>query len=253
MPIGPLAISFLVFVLIFGGALGGMLLRAKLPERHLSEDSLTVVKLGIGLVATMSALVLGLLIASATSTYNSDRAQITQMTAEIILLDRLLAGYGSEAMGIRTGLRQALRTAVTRIWREESVPRSGPFVPDTESELLYGKIRLLSPKNEIQHFLQDQALSVSAQLAQTRLLLFAQSSSAIPTPFLVVLVFWLIIIFSGFALTAPPNQTILAVLFVCALSTSAAIFLILEMSEPFTGLMAIPSALLRDALPALGA
>ena len=250
----PLAISLLVFALICSGALAGIFLRPLLPRDHLSDASQSVVKLGMGLIATMSALVLGLLIASATNTFNSDRAQVAQMTAQVILLDRVLAGFGPETDGIRAGLRQALDTVVTRIWREESsgTAKTGPFVPNTEAEALYGQIRLLAPKNDFQRFLQDQALTVSAQMAQTRLLLYAQSSGSIPGPFLVVLIFWLVVIFFSFALPAPPNPTILVVLVICALSASAAIFLILEMSDPFTGLMKLPSAPLRDALPPLG-
>ena len=251
--ISPLATSLLVFVIISGGAVAGIALRRRLPEHHLSDASLSVVKLGIGLIATMAALVLGLLIASANSTYNSDRAQIAQMTAQIILLDRVLAGYGPETDRIRAGLRQSIDSSVTRIWQEQSsqAAKSGPFVPNTEAEALYGQVHLLAPKNDFQRLLQEQALTVSVQLAQTRLLLFAQSSATIPAPFLVVLIFWLVIIFFSFALPAQPNPTMLAVLLVCALSASTAIFLILEMGDPFTGLMKIPSEPLRAALPPL--
>jgi hypothetical protein len=249
-----LAISLVVFVLIFGGVIVGILLRAKLPAHHLNDASQGVVKLGIGLVGTMAALVLGLLIASANSTYNLKRDQINQMTAQIILLDRVLAQYGPDTAAIRVGLRQAIGTVVDRIWQEESseAAKAGAFVPNTEAEALYIRIRLLSPEDDLQRSLQEQALSASAQLAQTRLLLFTRSSS-VPGPFLVVLVFWLVIIFFSFALPAPPNLTMLTLLFICALSASAAIFLILEMSEPFSGLMMIPSAPLRNALQPLGA
>lgn len=248
-----LAISLLVFVLTIGGTLVGMLLRAKLPADHLSDASQSVVKLGISLIATMAALVLGLLIASANESYKSARAQISQITAQLILLDRVLAEYGPEATAIRKDLRQAIDPFVTRLWREESsgAEKTGPFVADSEAEALYGRIRILSPANDIQHSVQEYALTTVAQLTQTRLLLFAQSVSAFPSPFLVILAFWLVVIFFSFGLPAPPNPTIFAVLLICALSAAAAIFLILEMSGPFTGLMMIPSAPLRAALPPL--
>jgi hypothetical protein len=242
-----------VFVLAFGGTLGGMLLRAKLPERHLSDASQSVIKSGIGLIATMAALVLGLLIASANESYKSASAEISQITAQFILLDRVLAEYGPETTAIRKDLRVAIGPFVTRLWREGSsgAEKAGPFVPDSEAEALYGRIRTLSPTNDLQHSLQEHALATVAQLAQTRLLLFAQSVSSLPTPFLVILAFWLVVIFFSFGLPAPPNLTIVFVLLICALSASAAIFLILEMSEPFTGLMMIPSAPLRAVLPPL--
>ncbi len=247
------AVSLLVFVSMFGGTLGGMWLRTILPEDHLSDGSQTVVKLGIGLVATMAALVLGLLIASANSTYNSERAQINEITANIILLDNVLAAYGPETTVMRMSLRQAIGPFVSRLWREESseTAKTGPFVANSEAETLYGRIRVLSPTNDLQRSLQEQALATVVRLVQTRLLLFAQSASPLPAPFLVILACWLVIIFFSFALQAPPNLTIFAMLLICALSASAAIFLILEMSEPFTGLMMIPSAPLRDALAPL--
>lgn len=249
----PLAISLLVFVATFGSTLSGMLLRAKLPRDHLSDASQSVVKLGIGLIATMAALVLSLLIASANNAYNSARAQINQMTAQIILLDRVLAEYGPESTAIRTDLRRTIGPFVTRLWREESseAEKMGPFVADSEAEAIYGRIRMLSPTNGFQRSLQEHALATVAQLTQTRLLLFAQSLSSFPSPFLVILAFWLIVIFFSFGLPAPPNLTIFAALLICSLSASAAIFLILEMNEPFSGLMMIPSAPLRDALPPL--
>lgn len=249
----PLAISLLVFVASIGGTLGGMVLRGRLPRDHLSDASQSVVKLGIGLIATMAALVLGLLIASANNSYNSARAQINQMTAQIILLDRLLAEYGPETTAIRMGVRQTIGPFVTRLWREESseAEKMGPFIASSEAEALYGRIRMLSPANDFQRSLQERTLATVALLTQTRLLLFAQSLSSFPAPFLVTLAFWLVIIFFSFGLPAPPNLTIFSVLLICAMSASAAIFLILEMNDPFTGLMMIPSAPLRDVLPPL--
>ena len=248
-----LAVSLLVFVSIFGGTLGGVWLRAKSPADHLSDISQSVIELGLGLVATMAALVLGLLIASANNAYNSERAQINEITAHVILLDHVLAEYGPETTASRTRLREATGPFVARLWREESseTAKTGPFVPTSEAEALYGSIRILSPTNDLQRSLREQALATVVQLIQTRLLLFAQSASPLPVPFFVILVCWLVIIFFSFDLQAPPNLTILAMLLICALSASAAIFLILEMSEPFTGLMMIPSASLRDALAPL--
>jgi hypothetical protein len=249
-----LEISLLVFVLTIGGTLGGMLVRAKLPDRHLSDASQSVVKLGIGVVSTMAALVLGLLIASAATSYNVKRGQINQITAEFIFLDRALAEYGTEADPIRSGLRQAIAPLVARIWRDDNADekQKAPFAPDVGAEALFRQIKLLSAKSDFERFAQDQALNAATQLAQTRLLLFAQSSSEVPVPFLAILIFWLVFIFFSFGLPAPPNLTIFTILLICAFSASAAIFLILEMSDPFNGLMMIPSAPLQNALTPLG-
>jgi len=91
-----LAVSLIAFAFIFGGALLGMSLRGAMPPSHLSDDSKDSVRLGMGLVATMCALVLGLLIASAKTYYDTQNAELTEMSAKVVLLDRMLAHYGPE-------------------------------------------------------------------------------------------------------------------------------------------------------------
>jgi Protein of unknown function (DUF4239) len=141
---------------------------------------------------------------------------------------------------------------VDRIWREKTANTKTPFEANTNSQALLMKIRALTPQNEIQRSLQAQATQASTDLVQTRLLLFTETDTSIPTPFLAVLIFWLIIIFTSFSLFATLNATVVIILTLLALSASCAIFLILELGEPFTGLMMISSAPLRDALAPLG-
>jgi hypothetical protein len=245
--------SLIAFAFIFGGALLGMVLRAILPEPHLSADSKDVVRLGSGLIATLAALVLGLLIASAKSAYDTQSAQIRQMTAQIILLDRFLEHYGPEAATARNLLRSSIVSLVGRIWHENiaSSVKTAPFAATTTAEEFFDKIQELSPRNEAQRSFQARAIQLSSDLAQTRLLLFAQAENSIPIPFLAVLVFWLAIIFASLSLFARPNATISAALFIFAVSASGAIFLILELGQPFDGLIAISSAPLINALAPL--
>lgn len=249
----PLAISWVVFSLVFAAALVGMFLRAILPEPHLSDESMGVIKLGIGLIATMAALVLGLLIASAKSSYDTESGQINRMTANIILLDRLLAQYGKEAQPLRDALRKNIPSVVDRIWHENSsgTANAAPFEGLADAEAIYDGIRRLSPRDEAQRSLQERLMTIATELAQTRLLLFTQSDTSISMPFLATLVFWLMIIFGSFSLYARPNATIVAVMFICTLSASGAIFLVLELSQPFAGLMMIPREPLLKALPPL--
>jgi hypothetical protein len=250
-----MAISGIVFACIFGGALLGMLLRAVLHERHLSADSRDVVKLGMGLIATMSALVLGLLIASAKSSYDAQRSGLAQMSGNIIFLDRILARYGKGADDVRASLHAAVRDMVQRTWPEDILPSGQTGTAGgTEGryEHLYGEIEALAPKNEKQRSLQAQAIKVATDIGQARWSLFAQRSSSIPLPFLTVVVFWLAILFTSFSLFATPNATVILTLLVCALSVSGAIFLILELDRPFGGLIQISSAPVLNALEQLG-
>jgi hypothetical protein len=248
----PLFIGWVVFACVFGGALIGMALRLILPEHHLSADSKDVIKMGTGLTATMAALVLALLIASAKSSYDAQRNEVTQISANVILLDRVLAHYGPETKATRDLLHRYVARAHDQLWPER---RSGPADLEPTAALgerYYDDVQELSPQNEIQRSLQAQALKMSMDLAQTRWLLFEQSGSSIPMPFLVLLVFWVTIIFLSFGLFAPPNATVIATLFLCALSVSGAIYLILELDRPFAGLLQLSDASLRNAITHLG-
>lgn len=225
-----------------------------LPGHHLSSDAKDVVRLGAGLIATIAALVLGLLIASAKTSFDTQNTQIKQLTADIILLDNLLAQYGPETTAVRVLLRRSVDGLADRIWTDDSSKSAtrAPFAANATSEEFYAKVLALSPKNDAQRSLQSRATQISIDLAQTRLLLFAQAGNSIPMPFLIVLIFWVTIIFASFSLFAEPNPIIIGSLFIFALSATGAIFLILEISQPFTGLMQISSEPLRNALAPLG-
>ncbi len=250
----PIALSLIAFGIIFGGALGGSFLRGALPGNHLADDGKDIVRLGTGLVGTIAALVLGLLIASAKSSYDTQNNRVQHLTADVVLLDQLLAQYGPEARPIRDLTRRALGPLVDRLWRVSSTraAKDAPFTATAVAEDAFAAIGELAPQTDAQRSLKARAIQVSTDLAQTRLALFVQAGSSIPMPFFAVLVFWLAIIFASFSLFARLNLTLIADLFVFALSASAALFLILEMSEPFAGLMQIPSAPLRNALAPLG-
>ncbi|SHJ31553.1 Protein of unknown function [Bradyrhizobium lablabi] len=243
-------ISLAVFAVIFGGALVGALVRPLLSESHLHPDSKDLVKMATGLIGTLAALVLGLLIASAKSSFDQKTTQVRQMTATIILLDDLLAEYGPEAASVRNLLRQSIPPLANRIWHEEQLP-SGKLVhfeSTAESAAFENQLERLSPNNDTQRSLQSRAIQAFTEGAQIRLQLFAQAGNSIPVPFLIILVFWLSAIFVSFTLFARTNLVVMAALLVCALSFAGAIFLVLELDNPFTGLMGISSATLRNVL-----
>jgi hypothetical protein len=249
-----IALSCIAFVCISGGALLGMLLRNALSGHHLSTDAKDVVRLGTGLIGTIAALVLGLLIASAKSSYDTQSSQLKQMTANIVLLDNLLVQYGPKTETARNLLRRSVVILTDRMWRENSsdLAKTTPFEASAASEVFYAKLQGLSPQNDSERALQARAIQTSTDVAQTRLLLFVQTNNSIPMPFLVVLIFWLTIIFARFSLFAQPNAIVIGSLFVFVLSAAGAIYLILEPGQPFAGLMQISSAPLRSALVPLG-
>jgi len=248
-----LGTSLIALAVILGGAFGGIWLRNVLPERHLADETKDVVRLGTGLIGTISALVLGLLIASANSSYDAQSGHIQHLAADIILLDQLLAQYGPEAKPAREDLRHAVDPVVKRIWRESQSgsARQSPVQVAGAGQDMAAIILHLAPQNDAQRIIKDRAIQTTADLAQTRFLLFEQSGGSLPLPFLVVLVFWLAMIFASFGLFARPNPILISALIVCAVSVSGALFLVLELNEPFTGLMQISSTPLRNALAPL--
>ena len=245
-------ISLIVLACVFGGALLGIFLHAVLPPHHLSSESKDIIKLGMGLVGTMAALVLGLLVASAKGSFDTQAAELTQLAANISLLDRVLAHYGPETKEIRDFLRNSVARVVDQVWPKDG-PSAAPAPPQAAGgEILYDKIQGLSPKNDSQRSLQSQALSIAMDSGKLRQLMFAQATAAVSIPLLVVLVLWLTVIFMSFGLFAPFNATVVSSLFVSALSVSGAIFLLLEMYTPYSGVIAISSAPLQATLAQLG-
>ena len=247
-----IAISLIAFACVFGAALLGIFLRAILPEHHLSADSKGVVNLGMALVATMSALVLGLLIASAKNSYDTQSSALTEASAKIVVLDRVLAHYGPETKEVRDLLRISIVRLLDQMESKDRTSHSLLEPPSTGREVLLDKIQELSPKDDRQRSLQAQALGIAMGLLQTRWLQYEETTTAVSVPLLVVLVFWLTVIFFSFGLFAPRNATVVAGLLICALSVSGAILLILERYAPYSGLIKISSAPLRSALAHLG-
>jgi hypothetical protein len=248
----PHIVALAVVTCVFGAVLLGMRLRAALPAHHLSDETKDAVRIGMGLVATMAALILGLLVASAKGSYDTEKSEVTQMAAKIAFLDRVLVNYGPEAQPARQMLRQAVEGAIVRIW-SEAPSGTGPADPSSAwSEALPKAIQKLSPQDDAQRVFKAQAAAVTADLGQLRLLLFEQAGTSISQPLLIVVIVWLAIIFGSVGLFAPWNSTVVIALMLAALSVSGAIFLILELDQPFGGVIQISSASMRNALEHLG-
>src|SRR5262245_60895622 len=229
-----------------------MLLRRVLPEHHLSSDTKDTVKVAMGLVATMAALVLGLLIASAKDKYDKQSAGVTQMAAKAIYLDRMLANYGPEANDLRGKYRKAVELVVGRMWPDKAAGESQLDPRASSSEVLVTELQKLTPQNDVQTMFKSQALSTAFDLGQMRWQEFEQAQSAISTPLLCILTFWLAILFVSFGMFAPSNSTVIIALLMAALAVSGAIFLMMELNSPFSGVLQISSAPFEDAIAHLG-
>jgi hypothetical protein len=250
----PLLIAAIVFACTFASTLVAMWISRSLPQTHISPDSKDAVKQGLTLIATLTALVLGLLVATTKGTYDAQSGAIRELSATVVLLDRMLIRYGpKETEDARVLLRKFVRIFQAQLW-----PAGGSQPADqTEGdvrpagEAFFDKVAELEPKTDAQRLLKSRALETAIGVGQLRQRLLAQKESSIPVAFLVVLTFWLIILFAGFGLLAPRNATVLTVLIVCMLSVAGAIFLVLELDRPFTGIVRITDAPLQAAISRL--
>ena len=249
----PTTISLIVFACVFGGAIVGILLRMTLPERHFGAEAKDVIRLSLGLITTMNALVLGLMISTAMSSYDAKRALVAQMAADTILADRSLTLYGSETKEARNALHDLVASLIEQIQSlRGDLPKNQSSKVKADAADFYQMVRRLSPRGDEQKTLKAEVLRISLEVAQVRAAALTQQASSIPVLFLVVLVFWLAMLFAGYGLFAPPNLTVLATLCICALSVSAAVFVVIEMDEAFTGVMRLSSEPLSNALTVIG-
>ncbi len=249
-----MSIALISFACIFGGTLLGLAVRRMLPAEHLSEDSKDAVKVGAGMISMMAALVLGLLVSSAKSNFDSTNAAITQGSAKIILMDRLLAEYGPEAKEVRDGLRQAVAAGLQTLWSKEGPTEAAlrAYERIVPMEGLLVKIRALNPQTETQRDIQARVRELAHDILLSRWLQIEQAQIALPVPFMVILLFWLTLLYTSFGLLAPRNATVITTMCLGALALATAMFLIVEMSHPLSGAMKVSSRPLQKALEHLG-
>lgn len=236
-----LSVGSIVFAFAFGGSLLGMHLGRALPREHLSPDARELIKVSMAMIATLAALVLGLLTASAKSSLDGKESEIRNVAGQIILLDRAMANYGPETAEARTSLKQILVARINLIWPEEGAATVAPETirGGVGIESVQVKLLALSPKDDAQRWFQMTALQITRDIEAMRWAFLEQIGSSIQWPFLVVVVFWLTIIFASFGLFAPRNASVTAALFIAAMSVAGSVYLILEMDQPYGGLIAL--------------
>jgi hypothetical protein len=241
-------IATVVFITIFGAALLGMYLRRWIPDENLGTDAKDVIRLLTGVTATMSALVLGMLVSSAKSYYDARTSEVAEIASEIVTIDRLLAQYGPETGEIRSRFHQSVENGINRLWRsQESMALA--IRPKESGEALLDQLQLLAPKSEAQTAVKTAATPMITGLQQTQWQMFLNTQqNSMPVPLLVVVVSWLAAIFASFGLFAPRNSTVLVAFAIGAFTVSTAILIIVEMYSPFKGILRISPAPVLDAL-----
>ncbi|MGR9353569.1 bestrophin-like domain [Rhizobium leguminosarum] len=261
---GSLVVGGLVFLCLSMATSIGLIVRARLPDHHLNAESKDAIRLATAVVGTLSALALGLLIASAKSTYDNAEVEmrtaaarvllLDRVMARVLLLDRVMAQYGPETDKARQLLRELIEKRLSRGWTAETTdePSAKALGEYQDIESVQADLRSLAPKDAAQRSLQARALEVSGMVAETHWLLVESGKEGLPWAFLTVLVCWLALLFATFGLQAPVNPTVLSILLVCALSVAGAIFLISDMANPYVGLVHVSDTPLQSAIERLG-
>jgi hypothetical protein len=245
-----LEIGLIILFTIFSGAVLGMLIGAFLPEHHLSGETKSAISVSMAVVGTLTALVLGLLISNASSSFSTRNSEVTRISADMVRMDRLLRRYGPEADGARKALQRYLAMKFDDLFPETTERKPNLDNPATVEMLEHVQDMMLAlkPSDDRQHWLITQALQLAAEASETRWLLFEQNATSLPVPFLIVVVFWLTILLASFGLFAPRNATVTVALLLCSLAASGGIAMILEMNDPFGGIVRISSVPMRHAV-----
>lgn len=244
--------SALIFLILLSSlvamVLVGQRLQRHLPDHHLNANSKDAVKLGMGLVATMTALLLGLLVSSAKGTYDTRRAEVIEIAAKVTLLDHMLTAYGPDAAEARALFREAITEGVRRVWSDVASARA-PLAAFTQGDYrVYTAILGLSSGNDLQRDLKVRAATVAADIDHLYMLLLAQSGASILDPLLIAVSFWLVVLFLSFGLLAPTNATATLSLIMAAVSVASAIFLTMELDHPLIGMINLSGEPLFNAL-----
>ena len=245
----PLA-GLIVLASLFCGAMFGMRIGRILPEHHLTDQTKGVITVSTGMIGTLTAFFLGLLIAAASSSFSTKNQEVVNIGADVIEMDHLLRRYGPEAQGSRDLLRRYTAMKSQDFFPEGTTKLPNLNNPRTNAllEELQDKLVALDPSNVNQRWLQSQALQLVTKIGGARWLLVEQSTLGLSDPLLVLVVSWLCILFFSFALFAPRNATVITALFVCAIAAAAAIYMMLELNSPFRGIIHISSKPMKEAL-----
>ena len=253
-----LDIAIITLVALTGGYIAGMLVQGYVPSHHLAPETKDVVKGGVGAIVTLAGLVLGLLVASTKGSFDTKADEVHAFSASLIEMDRALSHYGPEATAVRTALKRYTTLKLADTWPDESgmSDDAAAALDDSKGvaalETIGVELRGLKPNNPTQSSIQSRAMDLYYRITDARWAMAAQRGTTVQPVFLVILIFWLTVMFTSFGLFAPNNPTAMFFMVLCAISFAAAIYIVLEMDGPFSGLITISSQPMRDALAAMG-
>lgn len=248
-----LMIASVMFSCVLASTVAAMLIARRLPGHHLNSESKDVVKLGLGVIGTLTAMVLSLLVSSTKGTYDAQSGTVKELGAQLGVLDRVLGQYGPEASEARAQVRVLAQAVLEQLWPSDDAPADFSAGPAKSAwERIFVAVAALEPRADSKNLLKSRAQEILVGLGNIRQRLAVNDERSIPGPLLVVLGVWQAVLFAGFGLLAPRNGTTITVLVVCMLSVSGALFLVMELDRPFAGMVRVSSTPLRSVMSHLG-
>jgi hypothetical protein len=245
-------IGVLTLALTMAGAFMGWRLKKLLPHHHLTEETKKLVSASTAVVATVSALVLGLLISNANASFSRLGGEVTTLSAQILRLDRILLRYGPESQPARHVLREYAEQKAADMFPDDgSHVRLGN--PSTYELLqrLEDSLLALKPATPRDQWWLGQAMTLAGKIGESRWLIAQQVGQGTPKAVVALLVFWLTLLFASFGLFAPHNLTSAVILTLCALAVAGAVAMFLELEQGFGRVIHISPNAMRQALQLL--
>jgi hypothetical protein len=248
-------ISLGVAALTFAFGMAGLYLQKLLPEGHTSDRSRDMIGAIVGLLSLLLALVLGTLIGSAYSFYSTQKSEMETFASRALQLDLALAEFGPETAAARTGMKETLTKVRRMLWwtNEPGKPRPDFTVAEPLQPLksMDEYVASLDPKTPAQKQFQAAAAGHASAMEQTRFLISLQLASPVSWPLVGIVVSWAMILFCGFGVLSRINPTTVVALGFGAFAVGSALFLILELSQPFSGVFRLPPAAIDQMLASL--
>ena len=245
-------IGLISFAAIFAGAIIGLFAAHRLPGNHLSKETQSAITVSVAVLGTLSALVLGLMITAANSSFSARSEEVRELSLQLIRMDRNLRRYGPESADARMKLREWAVAKTQQLFPERGRNNSSSQQTIVMLEGVQDALLALQPKDERQKFLRPLCLHLSSTMIEARWALETRASHSIPVPFLVLLIFWLTIVFASFGLFAPANAVTVVALCLCSLAVAGGIFMIEELDRPLSGFVHLPPDSMYRALSEIG-
>jgi hypothetical protein len=242
------SVGLISFAVIFGGALIGISAARVLPTHHLTVETRTTVSGSVAIVGTLAALVIGLLISTASGSFLDRSADVSDLSSDLVRVDRTLDRYGPEAKDARAKLHAWAAAKAQELFPDPGAPPTSSDDSLALVESIEDAVVALTPKTPQQEFMRTRAIAMTVDMTGARWKLLQQQSSSIPMPFLVLLMFWLALVFASFGLFAPRNATAIAALILCSMAVSGGIVMILEFDSPGSHVLRVSAEPMRKAL-----